>query len=163
VIRLSRLVVIIAANGEQRKLNRYLLQTTTLTEIFIHSLASVDTSAHLILAGLRQNGSLQRATVDVFNDLELQFALAFCSRNTCISSVIAEASSSPCRRAPSSCAGAMLDDNSVALLPSLFQVAKQATRYAPSNILIGLQSLILDVPAAVAWPSILNQESVNST
>jgi hypothetical protein len=62
VIRLSRLNLIIAAKGEQAKLNRYRLQTTTLIEISIYPQANVDRSARVILAGFRQNGSLQSAT-----------------------------------------------------------------------------------------------------
>jgi hypothetical protein len=163
VIRLTKLVVVIAANGELRKLNQFLLQTTTLTEICIYPLAHIDTSVHVVLAGLRQNGSLQTTDMDIFNDLESQFVSACCRRNTCISSVIAEASSSTCRRAPSFGADAMQDDNSVALLPSLFQVAKQAKRYAPRNILIGLQTLTLDMPVAAARPHVSNHEPGNST
>jgi hypothetical protein len=35
--------------------------------------------------------------------------------------------------------------------------------YAPNNILIGLQTLILDLAVAVSWPSISNQKSDNTT
>jgi hypothetical protein len=166
VIRLSRLEVFMAINGEQTKLtvNQFLAHTTTLTEIWIGQFANVDTSSRLVLIGFRQNGSLQSATVcrvgkSIFNALESEYVSAYCRRNACISSLIADTSTSLCRIAPNCCAAdTLLQDSSVALLPSLFKVAMQAMRYAPSNILIGLQSLILDVPVAAS-----NQESGNST
>jgi hypothetical protein len=152
VIQLTQLDVHIAADLEERKLNRYLLQTTTLTEIMIYAYTNVDVNARVLLASLRQNGSLQSAAVygrwdTIFNALESQYVSAYGRRNACIASLIADTSAS--RRAPSADAGARPDDRSVALLPSLFQVAKQATRYAPNNILIGLQTFILnDTPLA---------------
>jgi hypothetical protein len=72
----------------------------------------------------------------------------FCKRNTFLSDLIAMTSSPLHHFATSGEGFALGDDSSVALLPSLFQVAKQATRHTPNNILIGLRTLVVDVPVA---------------
>ena len=113
-------------------LNRCLPKLVYLKELYIAGLEGGDVSSRGFLDALRKNGSLQHVVItqaNFFNEAEACLVQSYCKRNEAIPSLVAKVQLDK---------DGDDDETDILLFPTIFQLAKQATRTAPNSILVGL-------------------------